>query len=132
MDSQDKLHKSREESKLVGLGSTRVYCFSTIAGNGAGVVLTSPKEDKLEYVLCFDVKASNNEAGYEALIAGIRMALDAGAKNLIAHSNSQLEIIRWKIEKGWKKPLLDYFIKGIFRADDMEATNLKSRAARRR
>ncbi|KAL0452895.1 UNVERIFIED_CONTAM: Retrovirus-related Pol polyprotein from transposon opus [Sesamum latifolium] len=62
----------------------------TLAGSGAGVVLTSPEGDELEYTLHFDFKTSNNEAEYEALIAGIKMALNAGAKDLIAYTDSQL------------------------------------------
>ncbi|KAL0402033.1 UNVERIFIED_CONTAM: hypothetical protein Slati_4233200 [Sesamum latifolium] len=54
------------------------------------IVLTSPEGDELEYALHFDFKASNNEAEYEALTAGIKMALDAGAENLIAYTDSQL------------------------------------------
>ncbi|KAL0451503.1 UNVERIFIED_CONTAM: hypothetical protein Slati_1128400, partial [Sesamum latifolium] len=64
---------------------------STFADNGAGAVLTTdPKADELEYALRFNFKASNNEIEYEALIAGIRLALDTGARNLIAYPNSQL------------------------------------------
>ncbi|KAL0413333.1 UNVERIFIED_CONTAM: Ribonuclease HI [Sesamum radiatum] len=63
---------------------------STLAGSGAGVVLTSPEGDELAYALHFDFKASNKEAEYEALIAGIKMALDAGARNLISYVDSQL------------------------------------------
>ncbi|KAL0411420.1 UNVERIFIED_CONTAM: Ribonuclease HI [Sesamum latifolium] len=48
------------------------------------------KGDELEYALHFDFKASNNKAEYEALIAGIKMALDAGVENLIAYTDSQL------------------------------------------
>ncbi|KAL0420642.1 UNVERIFIED_CONTAM: hypothetical protein Slati_3087100 [Sesamum latifolium] len=65
---------------------------STLAGSGAGVELTSSEGDELEYALRFDFKASNNEAEYESLIAGIRMALDAGTKSLITYSDSQLVI----------------------------------------
>ncbi|KAL0444113.1 UNVERIFIED_CONTAM: hypothetical protein Slati_2134000 [Sesamum latifolium] len=60
---------------------------STFAGSGARVVVTSSKRDELEYALKFDLKTSNNEAEYEAFIAGIRMALDTRAKNLIAYSS---------------------------------------------
>ncbi|KAL0332929.1 UNVERIFIED_CONTAM: hypothetical protein Scaly_2194400 [Sesamum calycinum] len=55
---------------------------STLAGSEAGIVLTSPEGDELEYALQFDFKASNNETEYEALIAGIRMALDTRERNL--------------------------------------------------
>ncbi|KAL0411265.1 UNVERIFIED_CONTAM: hypothetical protein Slati_3716200 [Sesamum latifolium] len=63
---------------------------STLTGSGAGIVLTSLEGDELEYALHFDFKASNNKAGYEALIAGIKMDLDAEAQNLITCTDSQL------------------------------------------
>ncbi|KAL0374056.1 UNVERIFIED_CONTAM: hypothetical protein Sradi_3321300 [Sesamum radiatum] len=63
---------------------------STLAGSRAGVVLTSLEGDELEYALRFDFKASNNETDYEALVVGIRMALNAGARNLITYSDSLL------------------------------------------
>ena len=43
-------------------------------GLGAGVVLTSPKGDKLRYTLQIHFAASNNVAEYEALIHGLRLA----------------------------------------------------------
>ena len=48
------------------------------------------KEDKFEYALRFKFQASNNEAEYEALLAGIRMCKAAGAKKINACSDSQL------------------------------------------
>ncbi|KAL0455313.1 UNVERIFIED_CONTAM: hypothetical protein Slati_0870500 [Sesamum latifolium] len=44
----------------------------------------------MEFVIKFDFKASNNEAEYEALVLGMRMAQDAGALHLLAYSDSQL------------------------------------------
>jgi ribonuclease HI len=38
---------------------------------GAGVVFTSPKGDKLQYVLQIHFCASNNVAEYEALVHGL-------------------------------------------------------------
>ncbi|KAL0313182.1 UNVERIFIED_CONTAM: hypothetical protein Sradi_5717500 [Sesamum radiatum] len=63
---------------------------STYAGNGARLVLTSLEEDKLEFSLRFDFKASNKKVKYEAIKVGIRMALDARVRNLTAYSDSQL------------------------------------------
>jgi ribonuclease HI len=37
-------------------------------GLGAGIVLTSPKGDKLRYMLQIHFAASNNMAEYEALV----------------------------------------------------------------
>ena len=43
-------------------------------GLGAGIVLTSPKQDRLKYVLQIHFAASNNVAEYEAVIHGLKMA----------------------------------------------------------
>ena len=43
----------------------------TKIGLGAGVVLTSPKQDQLRYVLHIHFAASNNVAEYEALVHGL-------------------------------------------------------------
>ena len=40
----------------------------------AGIVLTSPKGDRLEYALQIHFKASNNVAEYEALVHGLKLA----------------------------------------------------------
>ena len=37
-------------------------------------------------------KASNNEAEYEALIAGLNLARELGVKNMKIHSDSQLVV----------------------------------------
>ncbi|KAL0462882.1 UNVERIFIED_CONTAM: hypothetical protein Slati_0175800 [Sesamum latifolium] len=63
---------------------------STIQGSGAGIVITSPQGEDLEFAVKFDFKASNNEAEYEALVIGMKMAHEAGARHLLAYSDSQL------------------------------------------
>ena len=45
-----------------------------LEGSGAGVVLTSPKGDKLAYVLQLHFDCTNNMAEYEALLHGLRLA----------------------------------------------------------
>ena len=49
-------------------------------GLGAGVVLTSPKEDRLKYVLQIHFAASNNVAEYEALLHGLKVAKEMGVR----------------------------------------------------
>ncbi|KAL0456179.1 UNVERIFIED_CONTAM: Retrovirus-related Pol polyprotein from transposon opus [Sesamum latifolium] len=65
---------------------------STIQGSGAGIVITSPQGENLEFAIKFGFKASNNEAEYEALVAGMKMAHEAGARHLLAYSDSQLVV----------------------------------------
>ena len=43
-------------------------------GSGAGIMLISPEGHKIYCVIHFGFKASNNEAEYEALIAGLLLA----------------------------------------------------------
>ncbi|KAK1633086.1 hypothetical protein QYE76_007401 [Lolium multiflorum] len=62
-----------------------------VEGAGAGVILISPEGDKLKYVLRMTFpNASNNEAEYEALIHGMKMAKACGATRLKIFGDSQL------------------------------------------
>ncbi|XP_073121236.1 uncharacterized protein [Henckelia pumila] len=63
---------------------------STSTGSGAGIVVESPQGDKFQYAIKFLFPATNNEAEYEALIMGIKLALSVGAKRLTIHNDSQL------------------------------------------
>ncbi|KAL0444628.1 UNVERIFIED_CONTAM: hypothetical protein Slati_2185500 [Sesamum latifolium] len=55
---------------------------STTQGSGASVVITTPQGEHLEFTIKFDFKASNNEAEYEALVIGMRMAHEAANHGL--------------------------------------------------
>ncbi|GJY81886.1 reverse transcriptase domain-containing protein [Tanacetum coccineum] len=59
-------------------------------GSGAGLILTNPEGMEFTYALRFRFDATNNEAEYEALIAGLRIAEQMGVKNLQAHVDSRL------------------------------------------
>lgn len=59
---------------------------------GAGVVLESLVGVKVEQFLRFNFRASNNQAEYEAIIAGLNLAEDMGVKQLICLTDSQLTI----------------------------------------
>jgi ribonuclease HI len=62
-------------------------------GAGAGIVLTSPRGDRTLYVLRVNfLNASNNEAEYEALIHGMRMANACGATRLVIYGDSNLVV----------------------------------------
>jgi ribonuclease HI len=64
-----------------------------VQGTGAGVVLISPQGDKLKYVLRMSFpQASNNEAEYEALLHGMKMAKACGATRLKIFGDSNLVV----------------------------------------
>ncbi|GJU13184.1 reverse transcriptase domain-containing protein [Tanacetum coccineum] len=51
---------------------------SCVDGSGAGLILTNPEGAKFTYAMRFRFDATNNEAEYEALIAGLRIAEKMG------------------------------------------------------
>ena len=57
---------------------------------GAGVVTQTPKGDKIECMIRLDFPTTNNEAKYEALVAGLNLAKAAGAENMVVHCDSQV------------------------------------------
>jgi len=63
---------------------------SNLKGSGTGIILEGPRDILIEQSLRFKFKASNNQAEYEALIAGMNLAAEMGAENLKAKSDSQL------------------------------------------
>ncbi|KAL0361979.1 UNVERIFIED_CONTAM: hypothetical protein Sradi_3882400 [Sesamum radiatum] len=65
---------------------------STAQGSGAGIVITTPEGEDLEFAIKFSFKASNNEAEYEALVVGMRMAHETGARHLLPYSDSQIVV----------------------------------------
>ncbi|GAV77500.1 RVT_3 domain-containing protein [Cephalotus follicularis] len=65
---------------------------SCLTGSGAGLVLTSPDGWTLEYALRFKFKATNNEAEWEALIAGLTIAKHLEVQRIEASSDSQLVV----------------------------------------
>nr|GEW73557.1 reverse transcriptase domain-containing protein [Tanacetum cinerariifolium] len=63
---------------------------SCIDGSGAGLIITNPEGLEFTYALRFRFNATNNEAEYEALIAGLRIARQMGVQNLQANMDSKL------------------------------------------
>ncbi|XP_074373910.1 uncharacterized protein LOC141714280 [Apium graveolens] len=61
-------------------------------GAGAGIVLVSPEGHHLMSAIHFKFYATNNDAEYEALINGLKIALEMGVRNLIARSDSELVV----------------------------------------
>ena len=63
-----------------------------LAGLGAGVVMTSPTGDTVQYVLQILYTDSNNAAEYEDLLHGLRMAVSMGIQRLEVRGDSNLTI----------------------------------------
>ena len=60
--------------------------------SGTGLILTSPDGIDIEYALRFGFRASNNETGYEAVIAGLNLVHSMEVDQLEVCSDSQLVV----------------------------------------
>jgi ribonuclease HI len=72
-----------------------------LEGAGAGVLLISPTGEKLKYFLQIFWKVSNNEAEYEALLHGLRLAASLGIKRLLVYGDSTVVINQ--VNKSWDR-----------------------------
>ena len=59
---------------------------------GAGVVLEGPGDLFLEQALQFGFQATNNQAKYEALLAGLNLAYDMAACEVTCKSDSKVTV----------------------------------------
>lgn len=61
---------------------------SNSQGSGVRIVTIRPNGVEISYTLRFKFKASNNEAEYKALIAGLKMTKSLGVERLKVNSDS--------------------------------------------
>ena len=61
---------------------------STLYARGIGVILKSPKGDKLKYTARLQYQTINNEAKYETLLKGLELAKSIGVKSVIVQGDS--------------------------------------------
>jgi ribonuclease HI len=61
-------------------------------GAGAGPLFISPLGEHMRYAVRLHFPASNNMAEYEALLCGLRIAIETGIKRLDVRGDSQLVI----------------------------------------
>jgi len=58
--------------------------------NGAEIILEGPNKLLIEQALRFAFKVNNNQAEYEALVAGMLLAKELGTQSLLVKSDSLL------------------------------------------
>jgi ribonuclease HI len=61
-------------------------------GAGAGLLFVSPLGEHMRYTVRLHFPASNNMAEYEALLCGLKIAIETGIKRLDVRGDSQLVI----------------------------------------
>ncbi|GFZ18422.1 hypothetical protein Acr_27g0001610 [Actinidia rufa] len=66
--------------------------ISAVLVQEEGLVIRAPSGEQMEYAIRMGFQATNNEAEYEALLAGLRVAIELRAQSLEVFSDSQLVV----------------------------------------
>jgi ribonuclease HI len=87
-------------------------------GGGAGVLFISPRGEQLKYVLQILWEVSNNEAEYEVLLHGLRLAISLGIKQLLVYGDSLLVVQQVNKEWDCNKETMDAYIHEVWKLEN--------------
>jgi ribonuclease HI len=87
-------------------------------GAGAGLLFISPLGKHLRYMLRLHFPASNNVAEYEALVNGLRIAIELGVRRLDARGDSQLVIDQVMKNSHCRDPKMEAYCDEVRRLED--------------
>jgi ribonuclease HI len=87
-------------------------------GAGTGLLFISPLGKHLRYVLRLHFPASNNVAEYEALVNGLRIAIELGVRRLDARGDSQLVIDQVMKNSHYRDPKMEVYCDEVRRLKD--------------
>ncbi|XP_072077793.1 uncharacterized protein [Arachis hypogaea] len=120
--------------------SIHVDGASNKEGSGAGILLKEGDKVVAEQSLQFCFNASNNQAEYEALLAGLKLALQLHIPRITAYCDSSLVVhqIKGKFQDtilsitqvpDWRTPFLDYINTGTMPNDEPNLPLFRRRAS---
>ena len=89
-----------------------------LGGGGAGVLFISPKGEQLKYIFQILFEVSNNEAEYEALLHGLRLAISLGIKRLLVYGDSLLVVQQVNKECDINKETMDAYVAEIMKHEN--------------
>ncbi|XP_056848927.1 uncharacterized protein LOC130499051 [Raphanus sativus] len=101
LEQEIKFHDSEGEK---GEWTLYVDGSSNVRGAGVGLLLTSPTGESASRAVRYNFKETNNEADYEALIAGLTLAKQMGVEDIQVFSDLQLIISQVKGDYQAKDP----------------------------
>jgi ribonuclease HI len=87
-------------------------------GAGTGLLFISPLGKHLRYVLRLHFPASNNVAEYEALVNGLRIAIELGVRHLDTRGDSQLVIDQVMKNSHCRDPKMEAYCDEVRRLED--------------
>jgi len=87
-------------------------------GAGAGLLFISPLDVHIRYVIRIHFTASKNVAEYEALIDGLKIAIELGVRRLDVRGDSQLVIDQVMKASSCHDPKMEAYCKEVRRLED--------------
>jgi ribonuclease HI len=87
-------------------------------GVGAGLLFISPLGVHLRYVVCLHFAASNNITEYEALVNGLRIAIELGVRRLDVRGDSQLIIDKAMKNSSCHDARMEAYCEEVWRLED--------------
>jgi ribonuclease HI len=87
-------------------------------GAGAGLLFISPLRVHMRYVIWLHFPASNNVTEYEALIAGLCIAIELGVRHLDVRGDSQLVIDQGMKSSSCRDPKMDAYYEEVWCLED--------------
>ena len=91
----------------------------SLQGTGAGVLLVAPTGEHLKYVIQMHFPremSTNNTAGYEGLLAGLRIAADLEVKKLIVRGDSRLVVSH--VNKDYQSLLTESYVDEVRKLEE--------------
>jgi ribonuclease HI len=90
----------------------------TKTGAGVGLLFISPLGVHMRYVIRLYFVASNNVAEYEALVNGLRIAIELRVQHLDVHGDSQLVVDQIMKDSSCHDPKMKAYCKEVRRLED--------------
>ena len=87
-------------------------------GAGAGLLFVSPLGEHMRYVVRLHFPASNNMVEYEALLSGLRIAIELGVKRLDVRGDSQLVVDQVMKESSCYDSKMEAYCNAVRRLED--------------
>ena len=87
-------------------------------GAGAGLLFVSPLGVHMRYVIRIHFATSNNIAEYEALVNGLKIAIELGVRRLDVRGDSQLVIDQVMKASNCHDPKIEAYCKEVHQLED--------------
>ncbi|XP_074342530.1 uncharacterized protein LOC141680119 [Apium graveolens] len=95
-----------EQNACPGAWTLKVDGSSTSKRSGVGLILKSPEGFTIQTAISFGFPVTNNQAEYEALIAGLKLSRTLRVQDLKIYSDSQIVVKQTNGEYMEKDPIL--------------------------